>query len=235
MQYVLCFVCGVLVYRVEIEVIELVLVHVGEPLLLLGVGAALRVRTAGAVATTTEKANASTVILIGTPTDNTCTVVAAVNNNAATASTSTSTTTTTAIVGTASKANRTKRPGADNATSIAIGAPETGTKLTKRRLWRYCIRPGRLYEVLLRLLLLMVLFLVEFVVLMVILFGFLKHRVQFATTAGAGATRPRTTGTGVREGIGVLLGYCIVAVQIGRGAPRRKHVALLKRRGRGGG
>lgn len=204
MQYVLCFVCGVLVYRIEIKVVEFVLVHVGEPLL---VGAALRVRAAVAIAS--DHANA-TVVLIGSPTDDTTVAVSTADDATAT----TSTTTTTATIGTAYEANRAERSGADNATSIAIGTPETWTKLTKRRLRRYWIRPGRMYKVLLRLLLLLlILFLIEFIVFMVIVIGFLKHRVQFAT-AGTGATRPRTTGARVRKGVGILLGHCIVAVQI---------------------
>lgn len=140
MQYVLCFVCGVLVYRIEIKVIEFVLVHVGEPLL---VGAALRVRAGAAVvAIATDNANA-TVILIGSPTDDTTVAVSAAADDA---TTSTATTTTATADGTAAnEANRAERPGADNATSIAIGTPETWTKLTKRRLRRYWIRPGRLY------------------------------------------------------------------------------------------
>lgn len=167
MQYVLCFICGVLVYRIEIKVIEFVLVHVGEPLL---VGVALRVRAAVA----TDNTDASE-IRIGSSTDNTTAGAVSVADDDATAATST-TPTTASNRRRANEANRAERPGADHATSIAIGTPEAWAKLTKRRLRRYWIRPGRMYEVLLRLLLLLlILFLIEFIVFMVILFSFLKH------------------------------------------------------------
>lgn len=70
----------------------------------------------------------------------------------------------------------------------------------------------------------------QFVTFVVIVFALLKHRIQLAA-ARAGTAVPRTTGTRVRQRIAVLqlllVGDRVVAVQVGRRARRKHHVAAL--------
>lgn len=143
MQYVLCFVRGVLVYRIQIEVVELVLVYIGESL---QIGTTLCIRTATIIGSYYV---ATVVILISAPINNSTITFPGVGTTSAT---------------TCTVANRAQRSGADDATSIAISAPEARAKLTERRLWRHWVRSGRMsklvYLVMLVLLLLLVLFLI---------------------------------------------------------------------------
>lgn len=210
MQYVLCFVCGVFVYRVEIEVVEFVLVHVGEPLLV-GVGAPLSVGTVGATccssSSSSDKAANATIVLIGTT---------STDDHSAIAITATTTSSSPITTRRRNETDRSERPGADYAATIAVGAPETLAKLAERRLRRYGIlnprgdMPRRLWC----LQLLLILFLVKFIGFVMVVFGrFLKHWIQLATT-GTSATSPWTTGTRLGKRIGVLLRHGIIAVQI---------------------
>lgn len=66
-------------YRVKIKVVEFVLVHVGEPLLIGVVGAPLGV---GTVATSDAEANATIVVLIGASTDDNSAVAFAATTSA---------------------------------------------------------------------------------------------------------------------------------------------------------
>lgn len=122
MQYVLCFVGGVLVYRIEIKVVELVLVHVREALLVddgsCGRAPSLCIRTvaagscacsssvnSSATATTTDR---SAVVRVGRR----CAAVL--------------------VTVVTSKPDRGgQRSGADDAAPIALRAPERGRKLAK--------------------------------------------------------------------------------------------------------
>lgn len=123
MQYVLCFVSGVLVYRIEIKVVELVLVHVGEALLVddggCGRAPSLCIRT---VAAGSCSSSASSVNSSATATTTDRSAVVRVGRRCAAV----------LVTVVASKPDRGgQRSGADDAAPVAVRTPERGRKLAK--------------------------------------------------------------------------------------------------------